>query len=143
MINWPDMITALVTDMPIGMQSLNDSVKTLQAGAVATFCGDVRDNDANKAVTALTYEIHPTAQKVIEEISQRIAAKHEILGAAVAHRYGPIPIGETAFAVVVSAVHRGPAFAACEEIVTTVKAELPIWKYQVFADGTTEWVNSA
>jgi len=143
MINWPDMITALVTDKPIVMQSLNDSVKTIQAGAVATFCGDVRDNDADKAVTSLTYEVHPTAQRVIEEITQRIAAKHDVLGVAVAHRYGPIPIGETAFAVVVSAVHRGPAFAACEEIVTTVKTDLPIWKYQVFADGTTEWVNSA
>jgi molybdopterin synthase catalytic subunit len=137
------MITALVTDRPIVMQSLNDSVKTIQAGAVATFCGDVRDNDADKAVTSLTYEVHPTAQRVIEEITQRIAAKHDVLGVAVAHRYGPIPIGETAFAVVVSAVHRGPAFAACEEIVTTVKTDLPIWKYQVFADGTTEWVNSA
>jgi molybdopterin synthase catalytic subunit len=52
-------------------------------------------------------------------------------------------MGETAFAVVVTAVHRGPAFAACEEIVSTVKEELPIWKYQVFADGTNEWVNSA
>ena len=116
------MITALVTDKPIVMQSLNDSVKTIQAGAVATFCGNVRDNDADKAVTSLTYEVHPTAQKVIEEISQRIASKHEILGAAVAHRYGPIPIGETAFAVVVSAIHLGPAFAACEEIDTTVNA---------------------
>jgi len=137
------MITALVTEKPIVMQSLNDSVKTIQAGAVATFSGDVRDNDADKAVTSLTYEVHPTAQRVIEEITQRIAAKHDVLGVAVAHRYGPIPIGETAFAVVVSAVHRGPAFAACEEIVTTVKTDLPIWKYQVFADGTTEWVNSA
>lgn len=137
------MITALVTDRPIVMQSLNDSVKSIQAGAVATFCGDVRDNDSDKTVSSLTYEVHPTAQRVIEEITQRIAAKHDVLGASVAHRYGPVPIGETAFAVVVSAVHRGPAFAACEEIVTTVKAELPIWKYQVFADGTTEWVNSA
>jgi len=137
------MITALVTDRPIVMQSLNDSVKSIQAGAVATFCGDVRDNDSDKTVSSLTYEVHPTAQRVIEEITQRITAKHDVLGVAVAHRYGPIPIGETAFAVVVSAVHRGPAFAACEEIVTTVKAELPIWKYQVFADGTTEWVNSA
>ncbi|MFZ9100953.1 MAG: molybdenum cofactor biosynthesis protein MoaE [Candidatus Planktophila sp.] len=137
------MITALVTDRPIVMQSLNDSVKSTQAGAVATFCGDVRDNDSDKTVSSLTYEVHPTAQRVIEEITQRIAAKHDVLGVAVAHRYGPIPIGETAFAVVVSAVHRGPAFAACEEIVSRVKTELPIWKYQVFADGTTEWVNSA
>lgn len=137
------MITALVTDQPIVLQTLHDSVKSLQAGAVAIFCGDVRDNDAEKSVSSLTYEVHPTAQKIIEEITNRIVAKHEVLGVAVVHRYGHIPIGESAFVVVVSAIHRGPAFAACEEIVSTVKAELPIWKYQVFADGTSEWVNSA
>lgn len=137
------MITALVTKEKISVSSLTQSLKTLRAGAVASFSGDVRDNDADKSVTSLTYEIHPSAQSVIDEITQRIAAKHDVLGVAVAHRYGEIPIGETAFAVVVSAVHRGPAFAACEEIVSTVKSELPIWKYQVFADGTNEWVNSA
>ena len=137
------MITALVTKHSISVDSLTDSIKTNQAGAVASFSGDVRDIDADKSVTSLTYEVHPSAQGVIEEITHRIAAKHDVLGVAVAHRYGEIAIGETAFAVVVSAVHRGPAFAACEEIVSTVKEELPIWKYQVFADGTTEWVNSA
>ena len=137
------MITALVTKEKISVSSLTQSLKTHQAGAVAIFSGDVRDNDADKSVTSLTYEIHPTAQSVIDEITHRIAVKHDVLGVAVAHRYGEIPIGETAFAVVVSAVHRGPAFAACEEIVSAVKSELPIWKYQVFADGTNEWVNSA
>ena len=137
------MITALVTKEKISVSSLTQSLKTHQAGAVTSFSGDVRDNDADKSVTSLTYEIHPTAQSVIDEITHRIAAKHDVLGVAVAHRYGEIPIGETAFAVVVSAVHRGPAFAACEEIVSAVKSELPIWKYQVFADGTNEWVNSA
>ena len=137
------MITALVTKEKISVSSLTQSLKTLQAGAVASFSGDVRDNDADKSVTSLTYEVHPSAQSVIDEITHRIAAKHDVLGVAVAHRYGEIPIGETAFAVVVSAVHRGPAFAACEEIVSAVKSELPLWKYQVFADGTNEWVNSA
>jgi molybdopterin synthase catalytic subunit len=137
------MITALVTKEKISVSSLTQSLKTHQAGAVASFSGDVRDNDADKSVTSLTYEIHPSAQSVIDEITHRIAVKHDVLGVAVAHRYGEIPIGETAFAVVVSAVHRGPAFAACEEIVSAVKSELPIWKYQVFADGTNEWVNSA
>jgi molybdopterin synthase catalytic subunit len=137
------MITALVTKHSISVDSLTESLKTNQAGAVASFSGDVRDYDSDKRVTSLTYEVHPSAQGVIEEITHRIAAKHDVLGVAVAHRFGEIAIGETAFAVVVSAVHRGPAFAACEEIVSTVKDELPIWKYQVFADGTTEWVNSA
>ena len=137
------MITALVTKEKISVDSLVESLKTNQAGAVASFSGDVRDNDADKSVTSLTYEVHPSAQGVIEEITHRIAAKHDVIAVAVAHRYGEIAMGETAFAVVVTAVHRGPAFAACEEIVSTVKEELPIWKYQVFADGTNEWVNSA
>ena len=137
------MITALVTKEKISVDSLAESLKTNQAGAVASFSGDVRDNDADKSVTSLTYEVHPSAQGVIEEITDRIAAKHDVIAVAVAHRYGEIAMGETAFAVVVTAVHRGPAFAACEEIVSTVKEELPIWKYQVFADGTNEWVNSA
>ena len=137
------MITALVTKEKLSVDSLAESLKTNQAGAVASFSGDVRDNDADKSVTSLTYEVHPSAQGVIEEITHRIAAKHDVIAVAVAHRYGEIAMGETAFAVVVTAVHRGPAFAACEEIVSTVKEELPIWKYQVFADGTNEWVNSA
>ena len=137
------MITALVTKEKISVDSLAESLKTNQAGAVASFSGDVRDNDADKSVTSLTYEVHPSAQGVIEEITHRIAAKHDVIAVAVAHRYGEIAMGETAFAVVVTAVHRGPAFAACEEIVATVNEELPIWKYQVFADGTNEWVNSA
>ena len=137
------MITALVTKDKISVDSLAESLKTNKAGAVASFSGDVRDKDSGKQVRSLTYEIHPTAQSVIEEITHRIAAKHDVVGVSIAHRYGEIAIGETAFAVVVTAVHRGPAFAACEEIVSTVKEELPIWKYQVFADGTNEWVNSA
>ncbi|CAN2172537.1 MoaE Molybdopterin converting factor, large subunit [Candidatus Nanopelagicaceae bacterium] len=137
------MITASVTDQPIVLQDLIDSVKTIQAGALSIFSGDVRDNDADKQVESLTYEIHPSAQKVIEEITARIAAKYDVINVAAVHRYGAIPMGESAFTVVVSAVHRGPAFAACDEIVSVVKAELPIWKYQIFADGTSEWVNSA
>ena len=60
-----------------------------------------------------------------------------------AHRYGAISIGETAFAVAVSSAHREAAFEACSAIVNAVKAKLPIWKYQKFVDGTDEWVNCA
>jgi molybdopterin synthase catalytic subunit len=137
------MITAQVTDQLIDLEALHRLVKSDQAGAVVIFSGDVRNHDGGKEVTSLTYEIHPSAGEVIKEITARITAKHEILDVAVVHRYGEIPIGESAFTVVVSSKHRGPAFAACQELVDVVKEELPIWKYQVFADGTDEWVNSA
>ena len=137
------MITAQVTDQVIDLHTLHASVQSDAAGAVVIFSGDVRNHDGGKEVTSLTYEIHPSAGEVIKEITERIAAKHEIIDVAVVHRYGAIPIGESAFTVVVSSKHRGPAFAACQELVDVVKEELPIWKYQVFADGTDEWVNSA
>lgn len=137
------MITALVTEEIISAEALAAQVKSAEAGAVVTFSGDVRNHDKGKGVTSLNYEVHPSAQAVIEKITQEVAAKHEIINVSVAHRFGPIPIGQSAFVVAVAAAHRAPALAACEELVERVKAELPIWKYQEFIDGTTEWVNSA
>lgn len=137
------MITALVTDSKISAEALATQVKSDAAGAVATFSGDVRNHDQGRAVASLNYEVHPSAQAVIEKITNEVAAKHEVINVAVAHRYGAIPIGESAFVVAVAAAHRGAAFAACNELVERVKAELPIWKFQEFSDGTTEWVNSA
>ena len=137
------MITAQVTESVISAEALAAKVKSDSSGAVVTFSGDVRNHDKNKGVTSLTYEIHPSAQSVIERIVNEVAAKHALKDVAAAHRYGNIPIGESAFVVAVAAAHRGPALAACEELVERVKAELPIWKYQEFTDGTTEWVNSA
>jgi molybdopterin synthase catalytic subunit len=137
------MITALVTDSKISAEALASQVKSDAAGAVVTFSGDVRNHDQGRAVASLNYEVHPSAQAVIEKITNEVAAKHEVINVAVAHRYGAIPIGESAFVVAVAAAHRGAAFAACNELVEQVKAELPIWKFQEFSDGTTEWVNSA
>lgn len=143
MNSWQEMITALVTESIITVEAMVNSVRNNFAGAIATFCGDVRNHDKGKSVISLNYEIHPSAQSEIEKITNEVASKHEIVDVAVAHRYGPIPIGQSAFVVAVSAAHRAPALDCCQELVERVKAELPIWKYQEFADGTYEWVNSA
>jgi len=137
------MISATLTQEVLNLSIFNQAVKSREYGAVVSFAGDVRNNDGGKVVTSLTYEIHPSAQAVLQEIVTEIAAKHDLGNVAVAHRYGPIAIGESAFVVAVSSRHRGPAFAACTELVDEVKARLPIWKYQVFADGSDEWVNCA
>lgn len=61
---------------------------------------------------------------------------------AVEHRLGRLEIGDVALACAVAAEHRQQAFAACAELVEEVKRRLPVWKHQIFADGTDEWVNS-
>ena len=139
----PELVYAVVTDAPVHIQELSKLVANPHSGAVVTFCGDVRDHDGGKEVASLLYEIHPSAPEQIKLIAESIIGRFEIEKVAVAHRYGNIAIGETAFAVAVSAAHRQAAFDACAAIVDEVKAKLPIWKHQKFTDGSDEWVNCA
>jgi len=139
----PELVYAVVTDVPVHIQELSKLVANPHSGAVVTFCGDVRDHDGGKEVASLLYEIHPSAPEQIKLITQSVIGRFEIEKVAVAHRYGDIAIGETAFAVAVSAAHRQAAFDACAAIVDEVKAKLPIWKHQKFTDGSDEWVNCA
>ena len=139
----PELVYAVVTDAPVHIQELSKLVANPHSGAVVTFCGDVRDHDGGKEVASLIYEIHPSAPEQIKVITESIMGRFEIEKVAVAHRYGDIAIGETAFAVAVSAAHRQAAFDACAAIVDEVKAKLPIWKHQKFTDGSDEWVNCA
>jgi molybdopterin synthase catalytic subunit len=139
----PELVYAVVTDAPVHIQELSKLVANPHSGAVVTFCGDVRDHDGGKEVASLLYEIHPSAPEQIKLITESVMGRFEIEKVAVAHRYGDIAIGETAFAVAVSAAHRQAAFDACSAIVDEVKAKLPIWKHQKFTDGSDEWVNCA
>ena len=139
----PELVYAVVTDAPVHIQELSKLVANPHSGAVVTFCGDVRDHDGGKEVASLLYEIHPSAPEQIKVITQSVIGRFEIEKVAVAHRYGDIALGETAFAVAVSAAHRQAAFDACAAIVDEVKAKLPIWKHQKFTDGSDEWVNCA
>lgn len=133
---------AVVGVWPIDADALAGLVADADRGAVVTFAGVVRDNDHGRAVSSLTYEGHPSAGAVIAEVAAEIAAEFDVL-VAVAHRVGDLDIGDVALAAATASVHRGPAFAACGELVDRVKARLPVWKHQTFADGSQEWVNCA
>jgi molybdopterin synthase catalytic subunit len=113
------------------------------AGAVVTFSGDVRDHDHGRSVARLEYEGHPSAASVLAEVARAVADRHEVIAIAVMHRVGPLAIGDSALVAAVSAAHRKEAFAACADLVDEVKSQLPVWKHQVFTDGTDEWVNCA
>jgi molybdopterin synthase catalytic subunit len=112
-----------------------------RAGAVVTFQGVVRDHDGGREVLLLEYEGHPGAAGVLREVAAEVAADPDVYAVAVSHRIGALKIGDVALVAAVSTAHRAAAFAACARLVDEAKARLPIWKRQVFADGTEEWVN--
>ncbi len=107
------------------------------------FLGTVRDNDEDREVNALGYSAHPTAEDEMRRIAEDVALKHEVIALAAVHRTGDLEVGDLAVVVGVAARHRGQAFDACRAMIDELKAEVPIWKHQRFADGSAEWVGSA
>jgi molybdopterin synthase catalytic subunit len=55
---------------------------------------------------------------------------------------GDLAVGDIAVVVAASAPHRGEAFDACRRTIDELKKRVPIWKHQLFDDGTEEWVGS-
>jgi molybdopterin synthase catalytic subunit len=134
---------AEIVEAVVDERTLAALVSDDHAGAVVCFSGNVRDHDHGRAVASLTYEGHPTAPDVLRQVAEEIAAGADVIAVAVVHRVGAIAIGEAALVAAVSTAHRGDAFAACRALVDLTKERLPVWKHQVFTDGTDEWVNCA
>jgi molybdopterin synthase catalytic subunit len=130
-----------VGDTPLDLAAHEAAVADPRAGAVVSFQGVVRDHDHGRGVTLLEYEGHPTAEKVLREVAEEIAADPDVYAVAVSHRVGTLGVGDVALVAAVSTAHRAAAFAACGRLVDEAKARLPIWKRQVFTDGAEEWVN--
>lgn len=126
----------------INVADLERMVSSRRAGAVVSFAGAVRDHDHERSVIDLEYQAHPSAGAVLDQVAKEVCGRHDVVALTVVHRSGRLAIGDAALVAVVSAGHRAAAFAACADLVEAVKARVPIWKHQFFADGTDEWVNS-
>jgi len=113
------------------------------AGAVVLFSGEVRDNNRGRAVAFLEYEAYvPLAEKMIGEIVATAKAKWSLEIAIAQHRTGMVAVGDTAVVVITASAHRSEAYAANRYIIDRIKHEVPIWKCEHYADGSSEWGNN-
>ena len=138
----PDVSVQLVRNT-IDVAELIRQAAIVGHGAVASFCGVVRPEQSGAlALKALDYEAYEEmALSQMREICRRNVEKHGLLHALVVHRLGRIAIGETSIAVVVTSEHRAAAFEACRCIVDAIKMDVPIWKKDVWSDGSQTWVD--
>lgn len=118
------------------------AVQDPAAGGVNVFVGAVRNHDHGSGVTRLEYTAHPTAQALLAEVAAEVAADFDAIAIAAVHRIGVLEVGDLAVVSAVSAAHRDQAFAASRALIDRLKDRVPIWKHQVFEDGTEEWVGS-
>jgi molybdopterin synthase catalytic subunit len=130
------LISAEALDLDVHLRAVDDA----SAGAVTTFVGRVRDHDpdASGAVVALEYTAHPDAETTLHRIASEAIGSSEAI-VAVSHRIGRLGVGDAAVVIAVASPHRAEAYEVSRTVIEAIKSELPVWKRQVEADGTTAW----
>jgi molybdopterin synthase catalytic subunit len=129
-----------ITYQPLDPERITSEVRKDTNGAVVTFLGTTRVFSEGKRVVKLEYEAYEEmALKKLEEVRQEMRAEFGIDDVAIAHRIGPVDIGQISLVVAVASPHRKEAFLACHKVVDRVKEIVPIWKKEVFEDGS-RWV---
>ena len=131
-----------LADAPFDTAVLRARILDHRAGAFAAFEGWVRDHNQGKRVQGLHYEAYAElAEREGEAVLTEALSRFAIVDAACVHRTGELAIGDLAVWVGVAAAHRDAAFAACRWIIDEVKARVPIWKHERYAEGAANWLH--
>jgi molybdopterin synthase catalytic subunit len=131
-----------LTHEPLELGPLLASVQSPERGGVACFLGTVRNHHQGREVLGLEYSAYGP---MVEAECGRIVAEAEArwqVAMALRHRVGRLQVGDAAVIVVAASAHRDEAFVACRHVIEELKRRVPIWKREVYADGSVEWVGS-
>ena len=130
-----------IVESEMSVQDVINAVDIPEAGAVVTFEGVVRNNSKGRIVRCLEFEAYPPmAEKKMKDIADEIYSKWGLDKVAMMHRIGRLEIGEVIVAIAVASPHRKEAFEACQYAIDRLKEVVPIWKREIWQDGTEEWV---
>ncbi|KAJ3034105.1 hypothetical protein HK097_004628, partial [Rhizophlyctis rosea] len=127
---------------PINTQFLIDFTRDDGAGAIASFSGTTRNtftvNGITKRVLRLDYESYPAmAHLHLTRLTQK--ARHlypSLIRIAISHRTGTVPVSEESVVIVASSPHRRDALEAVGWMIDELKATVPIWKKEIYEDGS-------
>jgi molybdopterin synthase catalytic subunit len=129
-----------IVEGPIDDLDLEREVRTDADGAVIVFRGVARRFSRGRDVVHLEYEAYPEmAEKVMAQIADEMKARWPITNVAIVHRTGVLEIGQASVAIAVAAPHRGEAFEAAQYAIDRLKQIVPIWKKEVWSDGS-QWI---
>jgi molybdopterin synthase catalytic subunit len=131
---------AVLTDDPLDAAEVARRVALPSCGAVVLFAGTVRDSHRGRPVARITYSAYRAmADARLREITRRLESRHPGTRVAIVHRLGELPVGEPSVVIAVASPHREAAYAASREALERLKAEVPIWKREHYADGESSW----
>jgi molybdopterin synthase catalytic subunit len=133
-----------LTREPIDANALLAAASRPGAGAVVLFLGTTREMTAGRRTVTLDYEAYDEmAERQLAELEAEARRQWSLVECFIVHRLGRVPLTEASVAIVVSTPHRADAFAAGHWLIDSLKRDVPIWKQEHWADGTSEWVHPA
>lgn len=130
----------IVEGASIDQMALEEVVRTDADGAVIVFRGVARRYSRGREVVHLEYEAYAEmAEKVMAELGDEIKVKWPVSDVAIVHRTGVLEIGQASVLIAVASPHRAEAFVACQYAIDRLKQVVPIWKKEVWSDGS-QWI---
>lgn len=110
-------------------------------GAIVQFLGTTRDHHEGRRVLRLEYEAYERmALEALGRLEREACSRFGVATCDVVARLGVVPPAEASVVVTIASAHRGAAFDACRWVMDELKATVPIWKKEFFADGDADWV---
>ncbi|MBC8327440.1 MAG: molybdenum cofactor biosynthesis protein MoaE [Planctomycetes bacterium] len=129
-----------LTQAPVAGDWARRAVDGPDAGCTVVFLGTVRAQSRGRAVGGLEYQAYPRmVEAELERIAAEVGAAHEVLRMAVEHSLGAVGVGQCSVVLAVASAHRAAAFAAAAAFMDALKERAPIWKKELYQDGSS-WI---
>ena len=131
-----------ITESPIDSHQALQRMSSPRAGAVVVFLGTTRELTDSRQTRSLEYECYrEMAERKLAELEQEARRQWPLVECLLLHRVGLVGLGETSVLVAVSTPHRQEAFQAAQWLMDAIKRDVPIWKKENWADGSSQWVH--
>jgi molybdopterin synthase catalytic subunit len=137
----------------VGSVNIQDLIKNIKekenfkkAGAIFSFTGTVRDSSLNINKDVVAIEIDAWEEKAItslNKICKSLLEKYNLIDIKIWHAIGTLKLTDDIVYVVLSSAHRKEGLLALDAAIEEYKHLSPIWKKEIYSDGTFNWISKA
>ena len=128
----------------IDCRAVIDEVAGEDRGAVLTFAGTVRNTNLGRTVRSIDYHAYESmARKELEKLELETAGRWPGVKIRIVHRIGRLDLGEASVFIAAAGAHRDESFAALRHAIDRLKENAPVWKRELYEDGSEAWLEGS
>ena len=128
----------------IDCRAIIDEVTGEDRGAVLTFAGTVRNTNLGRTVRSIDYHAYESmACKELEKLELETTDRWPGVKIRIVHRIGRLELGEASVFIAAAGAHRDESFAALRHAIDRLKENAPVWKRELYEDGSEAWLEGS